>query len=148
MAVIVSSYYPRKIFYYCPVSHSISPRFLASLFAEIYPPRCPFSPASFWLIFLFSGYFLVIFWFFCLSLVPPTKWISVATKQSIFATFFACNPSIFLRFLPVFGRNLPFALPFCFPAFAWLIFRFVRYYFAYFLFIWPFLVFLSLLSTP
>ena len=44
-----------------------------------------------------------------------------------------------------FGRNLPVAQPFFFPAFAWLIFRYVRYYLAYFLFIWLFSVFCCLL---
>ena len=48
--------------------------------AEIFPPRCPFfSPPSFWPIFLFPGYLLVMFWFVCLFLSPPTK---VAVKQS------------------------------------------------------------------
>ena len=61
-----------EIFYYCPVSHSISPRFW-----PVFWPKSTrnaalfFSSLFFCFIFLFPVYFSGKFWFFCLFFVPP-----------------------------------------------------------------------------
>ena len=148
VTVIVSSQYPRKIFFCCPVSHSISPWFAASFLADFFPPRCPFFfPPSFWLIFLFPVYFLVTFCFFCLCLVLPAK-VTVrrsgetpgesdckagrenqGEKVTVIASslrprkIFYCSPvshTISPRFLAsFFGGNLPVTLHFFLPASFW-----------------------------
>ena len=140
------------MFYNCPVPHSISPRFVASFLAEIYPSRCPFFPAS-WLIFLFSGYFLVFLSLLstphesdckterknsrgksdcnCLFVVPPKNVLLLPSSPFDFAMVFG----------QFFGRNLPVAPPF----FSSL---FLTYFPVFWLFFGHFFVFLSLLSTP
>ena len=62
---------PKNIQYFSGFPFDVATVF-GQLFGRNLPVTLPFfPPASFWLIFLFSGYFLVIFWFFCLFLAPP-----------------------------------------------------------------------------
>ena len=102
-------------------NHSILLRFLPSFLGKIYPSRCPFFFRPFFSLFFV---YLLIFWFFCLFLVPPEKY-------SIIATVFASNRSILLRFLPSFLAEIyPSRCPF-FPAFFSL-FLFLCLFFGFF----------------
>ena len=119
--------------------------------AFIYPSRCPFSSGRNLAYFLFPWLFVVF-----LPLLSTPRQMDFSREEALFSRRIRFKRLDFATvFAHFFGRNLPVTLPFFFPAFVWLIFRFVCYYLAYFFgYFWFFCLFLvplislSLLSTP